>query len=108
MSLYPNYDPHQEKLIRELERGHGWLMQRLPRILLIALAVVVVLWFASGIYMVNQGQCCAAAPPLRAKDLLKASMAGCYWRSSAVGINLRECSRVTAAIRSGDFLVDAV
>jgi len=41
--------------------------------------------------------CCAAAPPLRAKDLLKASMAGYYWRSAAVGINLRECSRVTAA-----------
>ena len=55
MSLYPDYDPHQEKLIRELERAHGWLMQRLPRILLIGLAVVVVLWFASGIYMVNQG-----------------------------------------------------
>jgi hypothetical protein len=23
MSLYPDYDPHQEKLIRELERAHG-------------------------------------------------------------------------------------
>jgi len=55
MSLYPDYDPHQEKVIRELERAHGWLMQRLPRILLIGLAVVVVLWFASGVYMVNQG-----------------------------------------------------
>ncbi len=55
MSLYPDYDPHQEKVIRELERAHGWLMQRLSRILLIGLAVIVVLWFASGVYMVNQG-----------------------------------------------------
>jgi modulator of FtsH protease HflK len=58
MSLHPNYDPYdpeKERLMRELERTREWLVQRLPRFFLIGLAILVLLWLASGVYMVNPG-----------------------------------------------------
>jgi len=55
MNPHSDYEPVGEELIRELSRAGGWLRQRLLRILLIALAALVALWFASGIYMVSPG-----------------------------------------------------
>jgi modulator of FtsH protease HflK len=55
MNPHSDYEPIAEEFIRELSRARGWLRQRLPRIVLIALAALVVLWFATGIYMVNPG-----------------------------------------------------
>ena len=56
MNPHSDYEPIGEELIRELShRARGWLRHRLPRILLIALAALLVLWFASGIYMVSPG-----------------------------------------------------
>jgi modulator of FtsH protease HflK len=56
MNRHSDYEPsEEEELIRELSRARGWFRKRLPRLLLIALATLVVLWFASGIYMVNPG-----------------------------------------------------
>jgi membrane protease subunit HflK len=55
MNTHPDYEPIDEELMRQLSRARGWLRQRLPRLLLIALATLVVVWFATGIYMVNPG-----------------------------------------------------
>jgi modulator of FtsH protease HflK len=52
MNLHSDYELPEEELIRQL---CSWLRQRLPRILLIALAALVGLWFASGVYIVNPG-----------------------------------------------------
>jgi SPFH domain/Band 7 family protein len=45
----------EEELNRQPGRADAWLKQRLPMILLIAIAALVVLWFVSGIYIVNPG-----------------------------------------------------
>ena len=55
MNPHSDYEPIGEEFIRELSRARGWLRQCLPRIVLMALAALVVLWFATGIYMVNPG-----------------------------------------------------
>ena len=54
MNPHSDYEPNEE-LIRRLGRAGARLKERLPRILLIVPAALVVLWFASGIYMVNPG-----------------------------------------------------
>ncbi len=41
MNPHSDYEPIGEEFIRELSRARGWLSQRLPRILLIALAALV-------------------------------------------------------------------
>lgn len=55
MNPHSGNEPNEEELNRQLDRAGVLLKQRLPRILLIALPALVVLWFASGIYMVNPG-----------------------------------------------------
>jgi regulator of protease activity HflC (stomatin/prohibitin superfamily) len=55
MNPHSDYEPIGDELIRELSRARGWLSQSLPRILLIGLAALAVLWLATGIYMVIPG-----------------------------------------------------
>jgi hypothetical protein len=55
MNRHSDNEPIEEELNRQLGRADAWLKQRLPRILLIAIAALVVLWLVSGIYIVNPG-----------------------------------------------------
>lgn len=55
MNPHSDNEPNEEELNRQLGRAGARLKERLPRILLMMLAALVVLWFASGIYMVSPG-----------------------------------------------------
>jgi modulator of FtsH protease HflK len=55
MNRHSDNEPIEEELNRQPGRADAWLKQRLPMILLIAIAALVVLWFVSGIYIVNPG-----------------------------------------------------
>ena len=55
MNAHSDNEPNEEELNRQLGRAGARLNQHLPRILLIAIAALVVLWVASGIYIVNPG-----------------------------------------------------
>ena len=55
MNAHSDNEPIEEELNRQLGRAGARLNQQLPRILLIAIAALVVLWLVSGIYIVNPG-----------------------------------------------------
>ena len=55
MNPHSDNEPIKEELIRQPNRGGARPRQRLPRILLTAMAVILVFWLASGLYMVNPG-----------------------------------------------------
>jgi membrane protease subunit HflK len=55
MNAHSDNEPNEDELNRQLGRAAARLNQHLPRISLIAIAALAVLWLVSGIYIVNPG-----------------------------------------------------